>query len=343
VDLNLTFEGDGLSGEAQHEFTLVAEAVFRIYRRLIEPLGVDHLEVECVLAEDFVAAVNARAHGFGDADHPGFTADRVGGMVVAKNLAQEADESRVAIVFSADIWVRQYADRPMEKWALMAHEIAHPVMSRVRWLSGSLHGVPFPSHTPTEVMRTGARIDWDEFRAEALADVILQESVAMTHPNLDPQDVSLAKIAVPATLAQVRIELTAVYPRWADRVQTYREGRLALTDLWIQTARELAQLRTLIARMTGGMGIDSDELLPAAVTELPAYRLYFSHPWEEFIKTLRESPLLTRVDEHRDVEERILAIAEQSFRAALAKLGLEAHDHPDRSFEINVNGPQRLD
>ncbi len=341
MEINVTFDGDHISEETQREFIAVTEAMARLYNLMTQPLGIDPLEVECVLAEDFAAAVNARAHGFGDADHPGFTTERVGGVVVAKNLPQVADESRIAIVFSADVWVNRFGEDAIQKWTLVAHEIAHPVMSRTRSLSGVLDGVPFPSLTPTEVIRASARVDWDEFRADALADAIVQETAAITDPNIDPADVRLAKTSVPATLAQVRIELSAAYPLWADRVQTFRERKLGLTDLWVQTARDLSQLRTLIARMTGGMGIGSRELLPKDVRELPAYRLYFDNPWEEFIRVLRESPVLTRLDEHREVENRILALGDDSFRFALAALGLKAEDSADRSFAVYVKEPQR--
>ena len=60
------------------------------------------------------------------------------------------------------------------KVATMAHELSHPVMTRVRRMSGALDGVIFPSQTLAEVARSSARIDWDEFRAEAMADTVLQ-------------------------------------------------------------------------------------------------------------------------------------------------------------------------
>jgi hypothetical protein len=57
--------------------------------------------------------------------------------------------------------------------SLLAHELGHAVLERLRVASGALEGVTFPSVTPWEVARSVTRIAVDELRADRLADTVL--------------------------------------------------------------------------------------------------------------------------------------------------------------------------
>src|SRR5262249_38973549 len=159
-------------------------------------------------ADDFVAAVKAYTRPFGDSEGEGFTTERVGGVVVAKNLAQAADESRIAIVFSAALWASQ---GEASRFAIVAHEIAHSLMSRVRQLSGALDGVLFPSLTLTEVARSSARIDWDEFRAEAMADEFLRAMATADTEGGESRPARLADLTLALSLKTAKDELGDAY------------------------------------------------------------------------------------------------------------------------------------
>jgi hypothetical protein len=296
---------------------------------------------QCVLAENFQRSVESRLRRLGDGDQQGFTTERIGGTVVGKNLPQTEDQSQVAVVFAPELWTATGLFPPVQRVATMAHEVAHTVMSRGRYMSGALNGVVFPSQTLTEIARSSTRIDWDEFRAEALADVFLQY-MATTGEGDNAKPTRLADYAGERYHDQARSQLAAAYPSWADRVVAYRIGDLGLVDLWSETLRQMSQLRTLMAMMIGAMGRDSDQPVATDLSSLEAYRLYFGAPWEAFVQTMRASPILPAVSEYRDIEVEVLRVGENSFRAALLALGITADDQPDRTAYVHVSDPQRV-
>lgn len=153
---------------------------------------------------------------FGEDDREGFTTERVGGFAVAKNLSQVEDDSLIAIVFDASMWAGMDGAARARKVATMAHELAHPVMTRLRRMSGALEGVIFPSQTLTEVARSNARICWDEFRAEAIADVVLQGMATADEPGGGSRRLPLAEISLTGYVEQAKTQLAAAYPAWAD-------------------------------------------------------------------------------------------------------------------------------
>lgn len=341
MEVSVTFEGE-VPEEVQPDFASLANAMGGLFGRLASTMGIDHLDVECVLAHDFREAVESRLRRLGDGDQQGFTTERVGGVVVGKNLPQVEDQSRIAVVFAPELWIDSGGFAPAQKVATMAHEIAHTVMSRARYMSGALEGVVFPSQTLTEVARSSARIDWDEFRAEALADTVLQ-TVATTGEGDNVRPLRLADFASTLYHDQASSQLAAAYPAWADRVDAYMDRQISLDDLWYATLQKLGQLRTLIAMFTGAMGRESDQPLAADLSAQHAYRLYFGEPWEEYVRTMRVSPILPTVSEHRGVEAEVLRVGEGSFRAALLALGLTADDLPNRTAYVHVSEPRRID
>jgi hypothetical protein len=342
LELTSVVEGEGISDAAKEDFAAMVPAVGPTFGTVAELSGIDQLAVECVLAQDFVKAVESRMRRFGEDDGEAFTTERVGGFAIAKNLPQAEDDSRIAIVFDASMWAGIDGFARARKAAIMAHEVAHPVMARVRRMSGALDGVVFPSVTLTEVARSNARIDWDEFRAEAIADMVLQAMTTVDDPAGKPRPLPLAEISLSDYVEQAKMQLGAAYPAWADRVQTYREGRMTLDEMWFSTLRDLDQMRTLIAMTLGCLGVKSNEAIDPAVAALPAYQLYFGKPWERYIEAIRRLPIITTPKDHRDVEREVLEAGEASFKHALKVLGLTADDLPDRHSEVHVAEPRRI-
>jgi hypothetical protein len=342
LEMTASVEGDDIEAAAKDDFTGLVRAVGPAFGKVAELSGIDQLAVECVLAADFIKAVEARMRRFSEDDREGFTTERVGGVVAAKNLSQAEDDSKVAIVFDASMWAGIDGAARARKAAIMAHEVAHPVMTRVRRISGALEGVVFPSVTLTEVARSNARIDWDEFRAEAIADLVLQGMTTVTEPDGESRSLPLAEISLSGYVEQAKTQLGTAYPAWADRVQTYREWKMTLDEMWFSTLRDLGEMRTLLAMTLGCLGLDSNEPIDPAVSALPAYQLYFGEPWEAYIAAIRRLPIITTPTDHRDVEREILEAGEASFKQALHSLGLTADDLPDRHSEVHVTGPQRI-
>lgn len=105
LQLTSVVVGEGIPAAAHEDFTAMVPAVGPAFGKIAEISGIDQLAVECVLAEQFVKAVESRMRRFGEDDREAFTTERVGGVVAAKNLAQAEDDSEVAIVFDASMWV----------------------------------------------------------------------------------------------------------------------------------------------------------------------------------------------------------------------------------------------
>lgn len=342
LEMTVTVDGDGIPDAATDDFMAMVKAVGPAFGKVAAISGVDQLAVDCVLAQDFVKSVEARMRRFSEDDREGFKTERVGGFAVAKNLSQVEDDSLIAIVFDASMWAGRDGVARARKVATMAHELAHPVMTRVRRMSGALEGVIFPSQTLTEVARSNARIDWDEFRAEGIADAVLQGMATADEPGGGSRPLPLAEISLTGYVEQAQTQLAAAYPAWADRVQTYREWKMKLDEMWFPALRDLGEMRTLIAMTLGCRGFESNDPIDSAVWALPAYQLYFGEPWEAYIAAIRRLPFITTPENHREVEREILDVGEASFKHALKALGLTADDLPDRHNDVHVSEPQRI-
>lgn len=341
LELTAVTEGD-MPDAATEDFMAVVQSVGPAFGKVAEISGVDQLAVECVLAADFIKGVEARMRRFGEDDREAFTTERVGGFAIAKNLSQAEDDSRIAIVFDSSIWIGMDGAARARKVATMAHELAHPVMTRLRRMSGALEGVVFPSITLTEVARSNARICWDDFRAEAIADVVLQQMATADEPGGGSRPLPLAEISLSGYVEQAKVQLSVAYPAWADRVQAYREWKMKLDDMWFPTLRDLGEMRTLMVMTLGCRGFESHEPIDPAVSALPAYNLYFGEPWEAYIAAIRRLPSITTPENHREIEREILDVGEASFKDALKALGLTADDLPDRHNDVHVTEPQRV-
>src|ERR1700730_10106800 len=104
----------------QQEFVRLVEHIGAVFAQLAANAGVDNLKVTCVLADNFVMEIERRMRRLGESEREGFTTERVGGVVVGKNLPQKEDDSEVAIVFAPELWVADGFDA--YRVAVVAHE-----------------------------------------------------------------------------------------------------------------------------------------------------------------------------------------------------------------------------
>lgn len=75
------------------------------------------------------------------ADTPGpFNTERLGGVAVAKNVPLASDCSHVAVVMNRGL-LTTVGDYAAQTIFLIAHELFHPVLDRLRHQSGVLDGV----------------------------------------------------------------------------------------------------------------------------------------------------------------------------------------------------------
>src|SRR6266851_4844054 len=77
LELTAATEG-GIPDAATEDFMAMVQAVGPAFGKVAEISGVDQLAVECILAQDFVKAVETRMRRFGEDDREAFTTERVG-------------------------------------------------------------------------------------------------------------------------------------------------------------------------------------------------------------------------------------------------------------------------
>lgn len=296
-------------------------------------------ELNLILTDDFVVEVTRRSPDVA-ATPEGFTTLRMGGGVAAKNLPVADNPNAATVVLNEP--VIDYADTANGGQVLGAfvvvHELLHPPLNWTRERSGALNSVTFPSHTPSEVARSIVRGACDEYRADCLASTM----VAIATRN-EEQQVALAGWLAEQHAASLADAFTvSVHPGWADTVDRYRDCEIPLMDMWGTIVEQTDQLFTLLAHADAATtSAERPRCLTGAVAAHAAVALYVQDAWEPVISLLEEQPLVTGVDEFRDLELELLDVGEEALLAMWAKLGLTFTDLPDRGFYIHVNEPLR--
>jgi hypothetical protein len=344
VPIRIRVEATTLSAEAAAAFRTDAQVCFAIYRRLRRRYRLPACQITALLAEDFTGAVEQHLQGTFRVEEGGaFDATRVGGVVAAKNLDQTDDAARVVIVFDASLWT--HADEPAIRASLIhlvAHEMAHPVIERARFVSGVMDGIPRPSLTAHQSLRTMIRIMAGEYRADGLADLVLGECVSVGSSTGQTQPATQwGLLGNDYTANAVRV-VDEAYPRWPDLVQAYREWRIPIEEMWARLGASVDQTLTAIlhaqAAADGAQtGINILEL--PALAKLPAARLYLSGPWSAILAELRQQPFLAPLADVPRLEQRAVEVGERALLGLFNRLGITPLEHPDGRWGMKVDAP----
>lgn len=105
----------------------------KVLSAVLQRAGCPPITVEIVWApfDEFASAVQEAMDASGSTS-PRFTTERLGGQVVGKNIPQDDDHARVTIVMIAPVAGPVSAQVVF----LLAHEMVHPVLNRLRAASG---------------------------------------------------------------------------------------------------------------------------------------------------------------------------------------------------------------
>jgi len=93
----------------------------------------------------------------------------------------------------------------------IAHELSHPLFNRARHATGMLTDSRYPERTGTEMMRSTARLAWDEYCTEALAD-ILTGAISSTDDGGVPRPLQLWDLWGGANINSLRDVLGPAHP-----------------------------------------------------------------------------------------------------------------------------------
>lgn len=304
---------------------------------------VDPFEVVAIIADDFTGAVQSSLDEADDADTWGdlrFTTERVGGTVAAKNIALADDGSLVHVVFDAAMWLTTDPTSTVAAIYLVAHELAHVVFGRLRWSSGALARVKFPSYTPIECARSITRIAVEEYRADRFADAVLGQVVSVTvDDEIRPARSSDAFGASHrARLADVLDDV--VYPGWRDTVWRYRLHEIELNEMWRRIVEGTDQVLTLLAHSEAEAAA-AGELGPLdyEYAEHRGVLLYLGPAWQRIVRAADGQESLCDPATFAAQEWALLDEGEAALIEMWSTLGLTVEVLPDRQFAIWVSEP----
>ena len=324
-----------------------ADSVHQLIAGLAEDEMPD-VEVDLLWTPDFVATTQeildvARVDG---GQTVTYGADRLGGTAVAKNIAQSADSSRVTIVVNHNVLSTAVDEQTTaHSIFVLAHELTHPLINRMRADSGVLDDVPFPSETPTELARSITRTATDEYRADRIASIILGHFASAEQ---DGERVRLHQGHIWAGVEDYREQLAQVldshsHPGWPDLVQSYRECRTSLDALWRQVVTETDQVFTLLAHaqacedasQTGG------PFAGPMMTSNPGASLYLEPAWTQVLTAVHDTSLLPSREDFAAADLAVARFGEVAIKSIWEELGLTFDEYEDRSYYIHVAQPMR--
>jgi len=320
--------------EEADRFGQLASRVHAAFVPFAQERGCPPVAIEAVLAVDFLREVREALADANDDAADTFKVERVGGTVAAKNVALDSDGEVVRVIFDAQLCTN--ATTAGVAWAvnLIAHEFAHPFLSRMRASSGALEGVPNPSLTPTQMARSICRTAADEYRADSLADLVLGVVISVTNSQgteaLRYGDLTQGSYG--ETVAEALS--TAVWPTLPELVMSYRIHAVDLMSMWNRVVQTTDQVFTLLAHAEAeahSLGLDGP--LEAGSATHPASQFLLRDAWLPVAAMLKEQELLPAVADWREAEEQLLDVGEACLFEMWQRLGLRPTDErPDGRF-----------
>lgn len=273
-----------------------------------------------------------------------FEPERPLGKVSGKNLAQDGNWDNVVILFDAADWRHDDAASPVRKLiqtSLVAHEMAHPALARIRIRSGVASGIPKRSTTPTQIARSWSRIFMDEYFADRIADIIVGRIFSKGEGNVKQSaylwDVSGADYK---TSLQRLFELA--YQELPGFVNSYRNYAIALDVMWAKVNSSIEHMLTLLVHARAHAdAIESIPLLDSPeIRDLPFVKLYLADTVPALMSVFRASPPILSPTESGERELKVIEAGEAAIRKIWQRLGLTFDESEDpEKFLIHVAAP----
>jgi hypothetical protein len=336
----VTFSATSLTSEQRDTFTSDAKLAYGTLDKIRNELEVPASDLRLIVTDDFAASVRAHQR---KPEEP-FSPERPFGIVAAKNLPQDDEWERVVIVFHAATWSGHVAGQDrFHALGLICHELAHPILERQRRAAGVLKGAD-RSCTPTEFARSISRIGYDEYCADSMADIFLARTMSKTVDGVTSPAITW-DLDGPALVDGLRELLSRLHPLLPDAVQTYREWRSTLDQLWAEIIRQTEGVVTGFAHARAHAdAVDPPPPLLNAdeIRDLPFVRLFLRDTMPPYLDAMRTGALLVPVGEFAEVDARVVAAGERMLKEIWRRLGLTFTEvDGQRQFEIHVGEPLR--
>jgi hypothetical protein len=330
------------SGRGLDELLLAVRSAHpQVARLAADQARVEMPPVRFIVSEDFVADVGAL---IGSEAGTTFTADRMGGTVAAKTLDDPDQLGRRLILLNGELLVGSTDARTLaDQVFLVGHELTHVVQTEVRQRSGVMLGIPIPSETSQQRIRSMVRTAVDEYRADLVALLILGSTVSVTGDTGEGRPANVADTWALSHLVGAEDAILALHRTAPDLVYRYRIHALTLGELLHQLTSMTDQFLTLLAHYQGtcdSLGIEDPWAL-GKIPSAPATSLYVRPTWDPIAACARAQPLLPSVEELATTEPDLLEIGEQAVTDLWSTLGVSIEVLADGQEYAHVTDPQR--
>jgi len=339
----ISVAASSVSEVGRKDFVNLATAVCQCVDDVRRTMGISEYDAELILTDDFLHTV--RTVGKDET----YSGRRTVGQAVGICIPKDETYTQATLIFDALSWAWKLAETSpkntlgaqMVQVHLIAHELAHSLLGRIR----SLGGVPKIDReaiaTTSQLTHNITQTLVDEYRADRFADLVVRsvmQQVVGIECALGSWD-TVGAIYLPSLIET----LGEAYPRWPDTVQRYREHKMGLEAMFQEVATSVKDsLLILMHTQALADAAGQEELLEGeSVSELRAVRLYLLRPWVVFMKVVRQAPIIPSVDAV-GTDDTTLAIAgEKALREIWSALGLTLEDYPDAGYAIWVKEPLR--
>lgn len=329
------------------ELMKLADQVHLALAGVVGETWVPDIEVELIWTRDFIATVQEMLDMTSENDEPEprYDVERLGGMAVAKNIPMSKDSSHVAVVMNCDVLGTPSSELIASSIFLLAHELTHPIITRMRAASGVLTGVQLPSHTPTECARSISREAMDEYWADRIASIIIG---AFGTAEKDGEQIPLHQGHVMGGIEGYRNQLAQVldshiFPSWPNLIQDYREHRVDLQSMWGRLVTDTNQIMTLLAHGQACEDSGPDDnppLVDDVVANHRGFNLYIEPVWTTVLEAIGDIPLTLSRDAFISDDLAMAEAGETALKTMWELLGLTFNEYDgDRKFHIHVDAP----
>ena len=344
VELVITSAAPSVSAKVFQEFSDIAKLCHICMGHVAVEAGLPK-KTEVVLADDLKAEVMKRMRTEPGVDKS-FEPERPLGRVAGKNLAQDDKWDHVVIVFDAADWVRgdgAEASRKLLQTSLVAHEIAHPVLARIRVASGVADGVQYPSVTPGEIARSMTRVAMDEYFVDKIADILVGKIFSKGDGEAK-QPAFVWDVSSADYKGRLRELLDKSYQELPGLVNACRVRTIPLEEMWRRVVSSLDHLLTIFihARAHADASGDVPLLDSPEIKDLPFVRLYLADTIPALLSEFRDTPPILPPAEWRERELKVIKAGEAAIREIWRRLGLTFGEPENRGgYRIHVGSPLR--
>ena len=328
--LALSINGEAVSDPAE-TFPVLAQ-IFEVFVHLTDRQGGRFPDVTVMLVDDLHAAM-AEVSG-----EPGFTGERLGGMVAGKTVKTDPQWAAATVILAAGLWPDGEAT-PIGT-LLLCHEFTHALLGGLRKGEGwcRVEG----DNDATFTARAIAVECIDEIRADCFADGLLRQFAYAETPSGEIRPATTIDLLGGRSESVLDVISTHVHPAWPDLVTQYRTHQVDLGTLWSTLASHTEQALLTMAHTDAEHFID--EAQPTAIAsaaEHPGMVHYLGPVWHAIALPLRSETLIPTAEQIAQSDIDVGAAGETAILAMWAKLGVTA-ETVDGGLYLHVTDPDAV-